>query len=50
MRPPVWRPPVALSPAEQAVVKRVRRAKLLCGRGFVLWLVGTDPDQGTNLS
>jgi transposase len=28
MRPPVWRPPVALSPAEQAVVKRIRRAKL----------------------
>jgi Transposase DDE domain/Transposase domain (DUF772) len=28
MRPSVWRPPVALSPAEQAVVKRVRRAKL----------------------
>jgi Transposase domain (DUF772) len=28
MRPPVWRPPVALSPAEQAVVRRVRRAKL----------------------
>jgi hypothetical protein len=28
MRPPVWRPPVALSPAEQVVVGRVRRAKL----------------------
>jgi hypothetical protein len=28
MRPAVWRPPVALSPAEQAVVRRVRRAKL----------------------
>ena len=28
MRPSVWRPPVVLSPAEQAVVKRVRRAKL----------------------
>jgi hypothetical protein len=28
MRPPVWCPPVALSPAEQALVRRVRRAKL----------------------
>jgi Transposase domain (DUF772) len=28
MRPPVWRPPIALSPAEQAVVRRIRRAKL----------------------
>ncbi|HET8629754.1 MAG TPA: transposase, partial [Thermomicrobiales bacterium] len=28
MRPPRWQPPVALSPAEQAIVRRVRRAKL----------------------
>jgi DDE family transposase/transposase-like protein DUF772 len=28
MRPGVWRPPVELSPAEQAVIKAVRRAKL----------------------
>jgi hypothetical protein len=28
MRPPVWHPPVALSAAEQAVVSRIRRAKL----------------------
>jgi hypothetical protein len=28
MRPPVWHPPVALSAAEQAVVARIRRAKL----------------------
>ena len=28
MRPAVWRPPVALSAAEQTVVRRVRRAKL----------------------
>jgi hypothetical protein len=28
MRPAAWQPPVALSPAEQAVVARVRRAKL----------------------
>jgi transposase len=28
MRPPAWRPPVELSPAEQTIVKRIRRAKL----------------------
>ena len=28
MRPVVWRPPVEPSPAEQAVIKAVRRAKL----------------------
>ena len=28
MRPPVWHPPVALSPAEQAIVARIQRAKL----------------------
>lgn len=28
MRPPVWRPPVAPSPAEQTVIRLVRRAKL----------------------
>jgi transposase len=28
MRPPVWQPPVDLSPAEQAIVVRIRRAKL----------------------
>jgi DDE family transposase/transposase-like protein DUF772 len=28
MRPPPWSPPVGLSPAEQAIVKRIRRAKL----------------------
>jgi hypothetical protein len=28
MRPDVWRPPVEPSPAEQAVIKAVRRAKL----------------------
>jgi Transposase DDE domain/Transposase domain (DUF772) len=28
MRPVVWQPPVELSPAEQAVIKAVRRAKL----------------------
>ena len=28
MRPPVWQPPVELSAAEQAVVARIRRAKL----------------------
>lgn len=28
MRPPVWKPPVALSALEQQVVKRIRRAKL----------------------
>jgi Transposase DDE domain/Transposase domain (DUF772) len=28
MRPPPWSPPVALSPVEQTIVKRIRRAKL----------------------
>jgi Transposase DDE domain/Transposase domain (DUF772) len=28
MRPPLWHPPVALSAAEQAIMKRIRRAKL----------------------
>lgn len=28
MRPPLWCPPVALSPAEAAIVDRIRRAKL----------------------
>jgi Transposase DDE domain/Transposase domain (DUF772) len=28
MRPPPWRPPVELSPVEQTIVKRIRRAKL----------------------
>jgi DDE family transposase/transposase-like protein DUF772 len=28
MRPPVWRPPIKPSPAEEAVIRRVRRAKL----------------------
>src|SRR5215510_1675238 len=28
MRPPLWHPPVDLSPAEHAIIKRIRRAKL----------------------
>src|SRR3989475_357977 len=28
MRPPLWHPPVELSPAEHAITKRIRRAKL----------------------
>ena len=28
MRPPLWRPPVDLSTAEQAIIQRIRRAKL----------------------
>ena len=28
MRPAVWQPAIALSPAEQAIVARIRRAKL----------------------
>ena len=28
MRPPLWYPPVELSPAEHAIIKRIRRAKL----------------------
>jgi hypothetical protein len=28
MRPPLWHPPIALSTAERAIVKRIRRAKL----------------------
>jgi hypothetical protein len=29
MRPPLWHPPIELSTAEQAILKRRRRAKLL---------------------
>lgn len=28
MRPPIWQPPIELSPKESAVVKRIRKAKL----------------------
>ena len=28
MRPPLWHPPLELSTAEQAIIKRIRRAKL----------------------
>ena len=28
MRPPLWHPPVKLSTAEHAIIKRIRRAKL----------------------
>lgn len=28
MRPPLWRPPVQPAPFEQAVIKRMKRAKL----------------------
>src|SRR5206468_5246882 len=28
MRPPVWRPPIKPSPAEQTIIRLVRRAKL----------------------
>jgi len=28
MRPPLWHPPVAVSAAEQAIINRIRRAKL----------------------
>ena len=28
MRPPLWHPPVELSMAERAIIKRIRRAKL----------------------
>ena len=28
MRPPLWHPPIELSMAEQAIIKRIRRAKL----------------------
>jgi hypothetical protein len=28
MRPPLWPPPIALSTGEQAIIKRIRRAKL----------------------
>ena len=34
MRPPLWQPPVPLSPQEAAIVRRVRRAKLF------VWLRG----------
>ena len=32
MRPPLWHPPVELSPAEHAIIKRIRRAKLFVFR------------------
>jgi hypothetical protein len=28
MRPPLWHPPIELSTGEQAIIKRIRRAKL----------------------
>jgi hypothetical protein len=28
MRPPLWHPPIALLPAEQTILKRIRRATL----------------------
>ena len=28
MRPPLWHPPIELSTEEQAIIKRIRRAKL----------------------
>ncbi|HEY9664533.1 MAG TPA: IS5/IS1182 family transposase, partial [Allocoleopsis sp.] len=28
MRPEYWQPPIELSPPEQAIVKRIKRAKL----------------------
>ncbi|BAY30364.1 putative transposase [Nostoc carneum NIES-2107] len=28
MRPPIWQPPIELSPKESTVVKRIRKAKL----------------------
>jgi hypothetical protein len=28
MRPPIWQPPIELSPKEETVVKRIRKAKL----------------------
>jgi hypothetical protein len=28
MRPPLWQPPVDLSPTEQTIIKRIKRAKL----------------------
>jgi transposase len=35
MRPPLWHPPVELSPAEHAIIKRIRRAKLfVCLRQY----------------
>jgi hypothetical protein len=32
MRPPPWKPPIALSPAEKAIVARIRRAMLFVFR------------------
>jgi hypothetical protein len=32
MRPPLWPPPSELSPAEPAIMKRIRRAKLVVCR------------------
>ena len=54
MRPAVWRPPIQPSPAEQAVIRRVRRAKLfvflreyrheLFDEGFQTELAAAFPD------
>jgi hypothetical protein len=48
MRPPLWHPPVELSPAEHAIIKRIRRAKLfVCNRSrgrCAKYLRGRDED------
>jgi Transposase DDE domain/Transposase domain (DUF772) len=45
MRPPLWHPPVELSAAEQAVVARIRRAKLFTFLRRIRHLLVSDPFQ-----
>ena len=55
MRPPLWHPPLELSTGEQAISKRIRRAKLfvflrqhrheLCAEAFPQELLTLSKDQ-----
>ena len=45
MRPPLWHPPVDLSPAAHAIIKRIRRAKLFVFLGRQRHTLVADPWQ-----
>jgi transposase len=45
MRPPLWHPPVDLSPAEHAILKRIRRAKLFVFLRHHRHMLFADPFQ-----